>query len=134
MLVAVGDIAACSSDGDEATAALLDGLDGTVATLGDHAYEDGTTQEFAECYDPNWGRHKSRTYPAPGNHEYGTDGAAGYFGYFGAAAGNPEKGYYSYELGDWHVVVLNSNCSQVDWQFLPVGGAWFDDAGTGACH
>jgi acid phosphatase type 7 len=112
-LVAAGDIASCSSNGDEATAALLDGLAGTIATLGDHAYESGTEQEFAECYDPSWGRYKSRTRPSAGNHDYGTNGAAGYFAYFGAAAGEPEKGYYSYDLGTWHIVVLNSNCSQI---------------------
>ena len=113
VLVAVGDIASCSSDGDEAIAALLDGLPGTIATLGDHAYEEGTWQEFSECYDPSWGRHKDRTRPTPGNHDYGTSGAAGYFAYFGPAAGEPEKGYYSYDLGTWHIVVINSNCAQV---------------------
>src|SRR5215204_661724 len=113
VLVAVGDIASCSSEGDEATAALLDGLPGTISTLGDHAYEEGTPREFAECYDPSWGRHKDRTRPAPGNHDYETSGAAGYFDYFGPAAGEPGKGYYSYDLGTWHIVVLNSNCSQV---------------------
>jgi hypothetical protein len=113
VLVAVGDIASCSSDGDEATAALLDDLPGTIATLGDNVYRNGTPQEFAECYDPSWGRHKDRTRPAPGNHDYETSGAAGYFDYFGAAAGEPGKGYYSYDLGTWHIVVLNSNCSQV---------------------
>jgi hypothetical protein len=113
ILVAVGDIASCSSDGDEATAALLNGLPGTIATLGDHAYQGGTPREFAECYDPSWGRHRDRTRPAPGNHDYETSGAAGYFDYFGAAAGEPGKGYYSYDLGAWHIVVLNSNCSQV---------------------
>jgi calcineurin-like phosphoesterase family protein len=113
VLVAVGDIASCTSDGDEATAALLDGLPGTIATLGDHAYRNGTPREFAECYDPSWGRHRDRTRPAPGNHDYETSGAAGYFEYFGAAAGEPGKGYYSYDLGTWHIVALNSNCSQV---------------------
>jgi len=112
VLLAAGDIARCSSSGDEATAALLDGLAGTVATLGDTVYESGTAEQFAQCYDPSWGRHKSRTRPAVGNHEYLTSGASGYFGYFGAAAGEPTKGYYSYELGSWHVVVLNSNCSK----------------------
>jgi hypothetical protein len=113
VLIAVGDIASCSSNGDEATAALLDGLPGTIATLGDHAYRNGTPQEFADCYDPSWGRHRDRTRPAPGNHDYETSGAAGYFDYFGAAAGEPEKGYYSYDLGTWHIVALNSNCSEV---------------------
>jgi hypothetical protein len=112
-LLAAGDIADCDSDGDEATAALLEGLAGTVATLGDTVYEAGTASEFAQCYDPSWGRHKSRTRPAVGNHEYLTAEAAGYFDYFGAAAGDPTKGYYSYDLGSWHIVVLNSNCSKV---------------------
>ena len=82
-------------------------------TLGDTVYEDGTPAEYANCYSPSWGRHKGRTRPAVGDHEYRTPGAAGYFGYFGAAAGEPGKGYYSYDLGSWHVVVLNSGCSQV---------------------
>jgi acid phosphatase type 7 len=112
-LLAAGDIASCSSTGDEATANLLDGLAGTVATLGDTVYEAGTTKEFADCYDPSWGREKSRTRPATGNHDYLTSGATGYFGYFGAAAGDPQKGYYSYALGSWHIVVLNSNCAKV---------------------
>ncbi|MDQ3871404.1 MAG: PKD domain-containing protein [Chloroflexota bacterium] len=113
LLVGAGDIADCSSAGDEATAALLDGIPGTVFTAGDNAYDSGTTTEFAKCYDPSWGRHKARTRPAPGNHDYYTSGARGYFDYFGAAAGDPRKGYYSYDLGGWHVVVLNSNCSAV---------------------
>jgi acid phosphatase type 7 len=112
ILVAVGDIAPCSSEGDEATAALLDGLPGTIATLGDHVYQNGTPREFARCYDPSWGRHRDRTRPAPGNHDYETSGAAGYVDYFGAA-GEPGKGYYGHDLGAWHIVVLNSNCSQV---------------------
>jgi hypothetical protein len=112
-LLAAGDIAECASEGDEATAALLDGRPGTIATLGDTVYEAGTTREFADCYDPSWGRHKDRTRPAVGNHEYLTPEAADYFRYFGAAAGDPQQGYYSYELGAWHIVVLNSNCSQV---------------------
>jgi hypothetical protein len=111
-LLAAGDIAGCSTSGDEATATLLDGLAGTVATLGDNAYDAGTASEYTTCYGPSWGRAKTRTKPALGNHEYQTSGASGYFGYFGAAAGDSSKGYYSYELGSWHVVVLNSNCSQ----------------------
>jgi hypothetical protein len=112
-LLAAGDIAACSSDGDEATAALLDDLPGTIVTLGDNVYEDGTTRQFNQCYQPSWGRHKHRTRPAPGNHDYNTDGAAGYFAYFGSAAGDPDRGYYSFDLGAWHIVSLNSNCSDV---------------------
>ena len=109
VLVGAGDIADCSVSGDEATAKLLDGISGTVFTLGDDAYPNGAATDFANCYEPTWGRHKARTMPAPGNHEYQTAGAAGYFGYFGSAAGDPTKGYYSYNLGDWHIVVLNSN-------------------------
>jgi hypothetical protein len=113
VLVGAGDIASCSSTGDEATAKLLDGISGTVFTAGDNAYESGTSAEFSNCYNPSWGRHKARTKPSVGNHEYNTAGASGYFGYFGAAAGDPSKGYYSYNLGDWHVVALNSMCEKV---------------------
>jgi hypothetical protein len=113
VLLAAGDIADCASAGDEATANLLDTLGGTIASLGDHAYLEGTAEQFAQCYEPSWGRHKARTRPAVGNHEYRTPGAAPYFAYFGAAAGDPAKGYYAYDLGQWHVVVLNSNCTQV---------------------
>src|SRR4051794_32830405 len=117
VLVAAGDIASCNSSGDEATANLVKGIDGTVATLGDNAYESGTSTEYTKCYDPSWGQFKARTMPSVGNHEYYTAGASGYYGYFGAAAGDPNKGYYSYDLGTdlgtWHVVVLNSNCAEV---------------------
>jgi Bacterial Ig-like domain (group 2)/Calcineurin-like phosphoesterase len=109
VLVGAGDIASCGSSGDEATASLLDTIDGTVFTAGDLAYENGSAEEFANCYAPSWGRHRSRTRPAPGNHEYFTFGASGYYDYFGSAAGEPSKGYYSYELGGWHVIALNSN-------------------------
>jgi acid phosphatase type 7 len=113
VLVGAGDIASCTGSGDEATAALLANTRGTVVTLGDNAYPDGTAAQFRDCYGPSWGLHKARTKPAAGNHEYHTEGAAGYFGYFGAAAGDPDKGYYSYDKGRWHIVVLNSNCSEV---------------------
>ncbi|HEX6288978.1 MAG TPA: metallophosphoesterase, partial [Herpetosiphonaceae bacterium] len=116
VLVGAGDIALCDSAGTpvastRATAALLDAIPGTVFTTGDNAYNSGTPTEFQQCYDPTWGRHKTRTRPTPGNHEYGTSGASGYFGYFGALAGDPGKGYYSYNLGQWHIIALNSNCS-----------------------
>jgi hypothetical protein len=110
VMVGAGDIANCSNlAGAEATAKLLDTIPGTVYTLGDNAYGSGTSTEFANCYDPTWGRHMARTRPAPGNHEYYTAGASGYFNYFGPAAGDPKLGYYSYDLGQWHVVVLNTN-------------------------
>jgi len=113
VLVGAGDIAGCAGTGDEATAALLDSIPGTVATFGDNVYESGTAEQFTNCYDPSWGRHKARTRPAAGNHDYNTSGASGYFNYFGAAAGDPDQGYYSYDLGAWHLVVINSNCSDV---------------------
>jgi hypothetical protein len=84
-----------------------------VLVLGDIQYEDGAYGEFLASYDPSWGRVKSITKPVPGNHEYRSAGAAGYFRYFGAAARDPTKGYYSFDLGGWHLVALNSNCSAV---------------------
>ena len=108
ILVGAGDIADCGSPGDEATAALLDGIGGTVFTAGDNAYENGTLAEYLACYHPSWGRHRARTRPAPGNHEYNS-GGLGYFAYFAERAGPPGLGYYSYDVGRWHVVVLNSN-------------------------
>ena len=99
--------------GDEATAKIVAGISGTVATLGDNVYERGSGAEFATCFAPSWGVFKDRIRPAPGNHEYLTPGAQGYFDYFGAAAGTLGQGYYSYNLGAWHVIVLNSECWQV---------------------
>jgi acid phosphatase type 7 len=84
-----------------------------VLALGDLQYEDGTLSKFGASYDPSWGRVKAITHPAPGNHEYQTAGAAGYYQYFGASAGDPAKGYYSFDLGGWHLIALNSNCSAV---------------------
>jgi hypothetical protein len=113
-IVAVGDISACFATADEATARLVGGIDGsTVLTLGDEAYPEGSAKDFEECYDPAWGRFEDRTKPVPGNHEYQTEEAEGYFDYFGKAAGDPDKGYYSFNLGEWHLVALNSNCGQV---------------------
>jgi uncharacterized protein YjdB len=111
VLVGAGDIARCGDSGAENTARILDTVPGTVFTTGDNAYPDGTAEDFANCYDPTWGRHKSRTRPSAGNHDYHTSGATGYFDYFGSAAGARGEGYYSYDLGDWHVVALNSNIS-----------------------
>jgi hypothetical protein len=108
-MIGAGDISDCNNNNDEATAKILDVNAGTVFTLGDNAYENGSTSDYDNCYNPTWGRHKSRTKPAVGNHEYNTLNAAGYTGYFGSAAGDPTKLYYSYDIGDWHVVVLNSD-------------------------
>jgi hypothetical protein len=114
VVVAAGDIATCyGAGGDEATSRLLSDIGGTVLTLGDNAYQDGTPEEFADCYSPSWGLHKNRTKPSSGNHDYHSEGATGYFGYFGEAAGEPGKGYYSFDLGAWHIAALNSNCEYV---------------------
>ena len=114
VLVGAGDIAGCSDlSGAEATAKLLDATPGTVFTAGDNALPSGTAAQFSDCYAPTWGRHKGRTRPALGNHDYGTGNASAYFAHFGAAAGAAGTGYYSYDLGAWHVVVLDSNCQKV---------------------
>ncbi|PYP13795.1 MAG: hypothetical protein DMD54_15550, partial [Gemmatimonadetes bacterium] len=109
VLAGAGDIADCAKTGDSLTANLLDTIPGVVFVAGDNAYPNGTSAQYTSCYGPTWGRQKARTKPVPGNHDYLTPNASGYFGYFGAAAGDPTKGYYSYDLGDWHVVALNSN-------------------------
>ena len=107
--VGAGDIAGCSSSyRDEATARLILNIGGTVYTLGDNAYPDGTSNDFSACYSPSWGHFKSRTRPAPGNHDYRTSGAAGYFGYFGSLAGPCCRGYYTYTRGSWRIYSLNS--------------------------
>ena len=110
VFVGAGDIALCTRDGNhEATAQLLDAIGGTVFALGDNAYYSGTAEEYRDCYDRAWGRHKNRTRPVPGNHEYETTRALPYFDYFGINAGPHGLGYYSFDLGAWHVVALNSN-------------------------
>jgi acid phosphatase type 7 len=121
VIAIAGDIAGDGS-GDSATAALLDSLNPTaVLTAGDNAYPDGTLSQYNAYYDPTWGRHKAKTYPSPGNHEYHTSGASGYFSYFGSRAGPSAKGFYSYNLGAWHLIALNSEIStgatseQVTW-------------------
>ncbi|HYH51994.1 MAG TPA: metallophosphoesterase [Acidimicrobiia bacterium] len=111
LLVGAGGIASCNTPGDEATAALIGRIPGArVFTAGDNAYERGTAAQFAQCYGKSWGKFKGRTRPAPGNHDYGTAGAGPYYDYFGAAAGTKGQGWYSYDVGAWHIVVLNSNC------------------------
>lgn len=112
VLLAAGDIGECDDGpgrGPYRTAALVAKEPGTVLALGDLAYVEGTPEEFAACYAPTWGRFKDRTRPALGNHEHETPGAAGYFGYWGERAGPGRKGYYSFELGGWHLVALDSS-------------------------
>jgi hypothetical protein len=113
VMVGAGDIAWCLRSADDATAKLLDDIPGTVFTVGDNVYPSGAAWQFTVCYGPTWGRHKVRTRPVPGNHEYDTASASGYFDYFGKAAGPPSRGYYSYDKSGWHVVALNSNCEEV---------------------
>jgi acid phosphatase type 7 len=136
-LVGAGDIASCNYNRDYYTAQVVESTIAsanapvTVFTLGDNAYPDGSANQFKNCYDPTWGGSHlgersditlkivnpsmwTLTRPAVGNHEYRTQGASTYFGYFGAEkAGALDKGYYSYDRGSWHIIVLNSNCSEV---------------------
>jgi len=120
-LVAAGDVACAPGERRTRfachqldTAALITRLrPDAVAALGDLQYEAGSLPDFEGSYDRTWGVFRDRTHPAVGNHEYGTPGAAGYFAYFGARAGQPGEGWYSYALGSWHVVVLNANCEEV---------------------
>ncbi|HXD10089.1 MAG TPA: DNRLRE domain-containing protein, partial [Anaerolineales bacterium] len=127
VIAAAGDIACDPADGSfnggngtlnncrqKAVSDLLVGTNlSAVLALGDIQYEDATLTKFQQSFDPSWGRVKNIIRPAVGNHEYLTSGAGGYFGYFGTAAGEPAKGYYSYDVGAWHIIALNSNCSQV---------------------
>ena len=112
--VGAGDIATCGLSGDSETAALVQGIPGHVFTAGDNAYENGTAEEFANCFDPTWGAFKARIRPAAGNHDWVTPGAAGYVAYFGDAATNADgRTWYSFDLGTWHVIVLDSDCDKV---------------------
>jgi hypothetical protein len=117
LVVVAGDIADCGRlGGARATAALVAALpNATVLTLGDNAYPDGSPRDFERCYDPTWGAFKARTRPSPGNHEGRTAGASGYFAYFGAPP------YYSFDLGAWHLVSIDSesdigpSSAQIEW-------------------
>ena len=109
IVLAAGDIASCGSDRDEATAALLEPA-ATILALGDLVHDKGSAQEFADCYQPSWGPYKAFTRPTPGEHEYIEPSARAYFEAFGGAAGSPDEGWYSFEVGSWHVIALNSNC------------------------
>jgi len=105
-LIAVGDVGECGSPAVAETARLADGIDGEVLLAGDLAYMHGSMRNFIECFDPYWGANRRRWRPVPGNHEYETPFAAGYFQYFGAAAG---PGHYAFRAADWLVLMLNSN-------------------------
>jgi hypothetical protein len=121
VLLAAGDIAACSQEGDSATAAILaEHPEAHVQTLGDNAYNSGTPRQF-ECYHDTWGIALDRTQPALGGHDYMTEGAAGYFQYFAdrlapyaPTATDPTMGWYAYDIGEWRVIVLNSICDRID--------------------
>jgi hypothetical protein len=116
-VAAAGDIALADSPGtaQTQTANLIGAFDPTaVFPLGDEQYEDGALSDFRSSYDPTWGQYLDRSYPVVGNHEYQTPGASGYYTYFGARAGDPSKGYYSFNLGDWHIVALNTECKQIN--------------------
>jgi hypothetical protein len=110
ILVGAGDIGVCEKGfGAELTAKLLDSIPGTVFTAGDNTYPVGAAQEWATCWVPTWGRHKARINPALGNHDWETPNALPYFDYFGPRVGERGVGNYSYELGSWHIIVVNSN-------------------------
>jgi hypothetical protein len=140
VMIGVGDIARCDGNGDELTARIVDSIlkadsiakvPDVVFTLGDNAYTSGSTSQWTNCFTPSWGDKTKRIMrnirPSPGNHEYYTTGADPYYKYFGDRTGPPGKGYYSYDIGDWHAVVINSEIAvnegftlkeqqdQVDW-------------------
>ncbi|MEA2544984.1 MAG: hypothetical protein QOI09_257 [Chloroflexota bacterium] len=112
-LVGAGNIAACRTSNDAATAQIVSSAGGTVFTVGDAAGNSGTPDEYRTCYGPTWGGFLQRTRPSPGTRDYRTAGAGGYFGYFGKLAGASDRGYYAYDLGSWRIYVLNSNCAKV---------------------
>ena len=117
-----GDIGMCNQPGVAQTARLVAGLEGMLLLAGDIAYMHGSAADFRNCFNPEWGRFRSRWHPVPGNHEYETPGAAGYFDYFGAAAGEGRTGYYSFMAGDWLILMLNSNIpagrNSAQWEFV----------------
>lgn len=115
VLVGAGDIADCGSDGDEATAALLDDIAGTIFTAGDNVYPAGSTMTYRDCFEPSWGRHRDRIRPAPGNHDWQAGDLTAYRDYFGPAAVNADGDpWYAFDLGSWEVIVLSSDCGRVE--------------------
>jgi acid phosphatase type 7 len=116
-LLAVGDISTCGNLGAFITAGILQNQleqnpNSKLALLGDIAYERGTEAEF-KCFDAAYGQFKNISYPSPGNHEYYSPNATGYYAYYGSRAGNPKQGYYTYKLGNWRIYALNSNCDSI---------------------
>jgi hypothetical protein len=109
ILSAAGNIGDCGGTDDDATGRLLDDIPGTILALGDNAFDNGTLYEYQRCYGDAWGRHKARTYAVLGNHEYQLGNASGAFDYFGDRVGPRDLGYYSFDIGAWHVIVLNDN-------------------------
>jgi 3',5'-cyclic AMP phosphodiesterase CpdA len=136
VLIGAGDIAECGSPGDESTARLIDSVlkadsaakvEDAVFSVGDHAYPNGTRQDFERCFKPSWGDSSKlimqRIRPVPGNHEHNTMYAAGYYQFFGDRAGERGKGYYAYDLGTWRIIALNSE--------IPVNGEFGAEDRTG---
>ncbi len=113
VLIGAGDIAMCGRPGSGQTAQILAKNPGTVIAVGDNAYPDGAPADYTNCYDPTWGAFKGKTFAVPGNHDYTTANASGYFAYFGSKAGDPAQGWYSFNVGAWHILAINSNCSAV---------------------
>ncbi len=130
VIAAAGDISDDVLANQQKTSDLIFGKGyDAVLLLGDNQYEAGSLADYKKYYEPTWGRFKSITYPAPGNHEYGTSNATGYYSYFGTQAGAATKGYYSFDLGSWHVVAINTNdgCSAVGCSASSAQVTWLKD-------
>ena len=121
IVLGVGDIGMCNRPGVAETARLVAGLEGLLLLAGDIAYFQGSAANFRDCFNPEWGRFRDRWYATPGNHEYESAGAGPYFDYFGDAAGHDRTGYYATTVGDWLVLMLNSNIpagrGSAQWEF-----------------
>lgn len=129
IVVAAGDISEPTLGAQQLTATLVEQQHpAAVLVLGDAQYPQGSLEDFQRAYGPTWGRFKDLTWPVPGNHEYWGSEANGYFGFFGARAGDPKKGYYSFDLGDWHLVALNTNhnCEHVSCEAESEQLAWLE--------
>jgi len=114
VLVGAGDIARCDGEGDEATADLLDDIEGTVFTLGDNVYPAASEETLRDCFGPSWGRHLDRIRPVAGNHDWKDGGIKAFRTYFGKQLPPDGSTWYAYWLGKWRVIVLDSDCAQVD--------------------